>query len=107
MPKKLSYESVKTYIESKGDTLVSKEYNNKDRDRALLNRTFGLYNNMEAMGLADIILILFFKPLIRGSNFCYMSAMYNGGRYTCDGEILLLNEIPRSISTRSCLPARE
>lgn len=28
MPKKLSYEYVKTYIESKGDTLVSNEYDN-------------------------------------------------------------------------------
>ena len=73
------------------------QYNNKiNKDGTLnieiLNRTVGLYNHMEVMGLADIILILFFKPLISQDGVSnYLSAMYNGGLYRCDKDKKILD----------------
>jgi hypothetical protein len=71
---------------------IGKYYENKNIS---LNREIGVYNHIEAMGLADIILILFFKPLIsidHGSY--YMLALYTGGIYRYKtGEKIALDEI--------------
>lgn len=63
-----------------------------------VERNPSLYINMEVMGLSDIILILFFNPLInRDGMHEYISSLYNGGEFRNGQKTLNLtdgNNIP-------------
>jgi hypothetical protein len=67
-----------------------------NNDNIFLDEFFGIYEKIESVALGDIILNLFFMPILNMTygGLEYIQSIYNGGMFKLEnGEKLILNEI--------------